>query len=149
MTCWLTTPSHYLNQCWLIIKKSWHDLFSFVNTKMINVIQRKKIRKIFTSPTYKYLSGFAVISDIYGSLIRNKTTSTKYCLTQWIWKLSRALKSLSKAVYGKFHGFGGQSKRNYLQDRANFHRSWIWQIVPIFNTGHIYQRVFVTCVETN
>ena len=38
------------------------------------------------------------------------------------------------AVLGKFHGFGGHSKCNSLQDRVNFHRSWAWAIVPIFNT---------------
>ena len=39
---------------------------------------------------------------------------------------------LSKAVPGKFHGSGGHSKCNCLQDRANFHRSQAWQIVRIF-----------------
>ena len=36
---------------------------------------------------YKVLSSFTVISDVYRSFIPNKTTFTKYCLTQWIWKL--------------------------------------------------------------
>ena len=35
---------------------------------------------------------------------------------------------------GKFYGSGGQSKRNCLQEQANFHRP----IVPIFNTATIY-----------
>ena len=39
---------------------------------------------------------------------------------------------LRKAVPGKFHGSGGHStKWNCLQDRANFHRPWVWQIVLI------------------
>ena len=44
------------------------------------------------------------------------------------------LNPLSQAVPGKFHGSGGQSKCNCFQDKANFYRSWAWQIVLIFNT---------------
>ena len=40
---------------------------------------------------------------------------------------------LSKAEPGKFHGYGGQSKRICLQDRVNFLRSFLWQIVLIIN----------------
>ena len=42
---------------------------------------------------------------------------------------------MSKAVPGKFHGSGGNSKQNCLQDWANFHRSQAWQIILIFNTA--------------
>ena len=41
---------------------------------------------------------------------------------------------LSKTVPRKYHGSGGQSKCNCLQDRANFHRSRAWQNFLIFNT---------------
>ena len=41
---------------------------------------------------------------------------------------------LSKTVPGKFDGYGGHNKHNYLQDWANFYRSQAWQIVLIFNT---------------
>ena len=44
--------------------------------------------------------------------------------------------ALSKAVPGKFHRSGGHIKRNCIQDRAIFHRSWAWQIVPCFNTAY-------------
>ena len=40
---------------------------------------------------------------------------------------------LSKAVPGKLHVSCGHSKRNCLQDRANFHRFLAWQIVLISN----------------
>ena len=40
---------------------------------------------------------------------------------------------LSKEEPGKFHGYGGQSKRICLQDRVNFLRSLLWQIVLIIN----------------
>ena len=64
-----------------------------------------------------------------GPFIPCKITFTKYCIThQELWN------PLSKAVPGKFHGSGGHSKRNCLQDRANFHRSRAWQIVLIINT---------------
>ena len=42
---------------------------------------------------------------------------------------------LSKAVSGKYHGSGGQSKRHCLQDQANVHMSLAWQLVLIINTG--------------
>ena len=62
-----------------------------------------KIGKLFTGPTCKLLSScficFYILYSIY----------TKY--------------TLSKAVPDEFHGSDGQSKRNCLQDRANFHRS--------------------------
>ena len=46
--------------------------------------QCKKLGKIFTGPTYQLLLSFAVILDVYRSFTINKTTFTKYCLTQWI-----------------------------------------------------------------
>ena len=36
---------------------------------------------------YRSLLGFMVISDVNRSFIPNKSTFTKYCLTQWIPKL--------------------------------------------------------------
>ena len=36
---------------------------------------------------YKLLVIFIIISGVYRSFIPKKTTSTKYCLTQWISKL--------------------------------------------------------------
>ena len=41
---------------------------------------------------------------------------------------------MSKSLPSKFHGSGGHNKRNYLQHRANFHRSRAWQIIIILNT---------------
>ena len=52
--------------------------------------QCQKLGKLFTGLTYKLLSSFIVISHVYSSLIQNKTTFTKYCLTQWISKLPRS-----------------------------------------------------------
>ena len=76
--------------------------------------------KIIAGPTYKLLLSFAVIPDVYRSYIPNKTAFTKYmyCLTLWISKPQSR-----------------HSKYKCLQDWANFHRSWAWQIVLIFNTS--------------
>ena len=82
-----------------------------------------KIRKIFRSPTYMLLLNlYMVISDVYRSFIPNKT----------------------KAVPGKFHRSGGQSKRNYLQDRTSLHTSWVKQIVPVLNTAYYFCQVITT-----
>ena len=40
--------------------------------------------------------------------------------------------TLSKAVPGKFHRSYEHSKRKCLQHRANFHKSWVWQILLHF-----------------
>ena len=47
--------------------------------------------KIFTGPTFKLL--MSLISDIYRSLIPDKNTFTKYCISQGISKFTGALKS--------------------------------------------------------
>ena len=54
----------------------------------ITVYQSQKWAKIFTGATYKLFFSFSVISDVYRSFIPNKSTFTKYCLTQWISKHS-------------------------------------------------------------
>ena len=95
---------------------------------LMMLLQWQKIRKIFTVPRYKLLLSFTIISYVYRSLIPNEATFTKCCLPQGISKLWNLL---SKAVLGKFHESGGYSKRDCLQDRANFRRSWSWQIVLI------------------
>ena len=82
--------------------------------------------------TYKLLLSVIVISDVYRSLLPNKTIFTKYCLTQWVSNGSlKSTNSLSKEVPGKFHWSGRHSKHNCLQDRAKFHRSRTRQIVFI------------------
>ena len=46
---------------------------------------------MFTGQAYKLRSSFAVISDVYRSLLLNEITSTKYyCLTRWISKFPRS-----------------------------------------------------------
>ena len=101
------------------------------------IYQCKKIGNIFT--VRKLLLNPTAISDIFMSFIPNKTTYTKDWLTQWIFKVPWELWSpLSMAVPTKFQGSGGHSKRNCLPDRANYYRSWAWQIVLIFNTAHTH-----------
>ena len=75
-------------------------------TYMSSYQQCKKLGKIFTSPTCKLILSFMVISDVYRSFIPNKTTFTKYCLTQVDFKALQLWNPLSKGVPGKFHGSG-------------------------------------------
>ena len=78
----------------------------------------KNIYRSYVQVTFN----FPVISYINSSFIPNKTTFTKHCLTMCI------------STFPKFHGSGVHSKRNCLQDQANFHKSRAWQIVLVFNT---------------
>ena len=94
-----------------------------------------KTREIFTGSVYKLFLSFTIITEIYRPLIRNKTVSTKYCLTQWIFKTPSELWNLlNKSVPDRLDGCGGHSKRMCLQDRDHFHKCRAWQIVLIFNT---------------
>ena len=93
------------------------------------------VSKVYTGLIYKLPLTCGLISDVCRSFIRNKTTFTKYCLTQWISK-HVLWNPLSKAVPGKSKRSGRHSKHNCLQDQANFHRSWARQIVLIFNTAY-------------
>ena len=45
-----------------------------------------KIRKFFYRSVIKLFLSFTVIWDVHSSFIRNKTTFSKYCVTQRIWK---------------------------------------------------------------
>ena len=101
--------------------------------------QCKQLGKISTGPTL--LSSFTVILDAYRSFIRSKTTFTKYCLTKWISKLPGP-----RGVWRLASGW--HSKRNCLQDRANFHRSRVWQIVLICNTGKDIAAACGCCVKS-
>ena len=47
---------------------------------------------------------------------------------------------ISKAVCGKYHGSGGYTKHNCLQDWANFRA---WQIVLTLNAATVYTLKFV------
>ena len=87
---------------------------------------------------------YMVISDVHRSFLLNKTTFTKYCLTQWSsklpgsfeihWAWSNEIHWVIRQYLVNFHRSGRRSKGNCLQDRANFHRSRAWQIVLIFHT---------------
>ena len=79
---------------------------------------------------------YMVISDVYRSFIRNKNTFTESYSVDF--KAPRKFwNPLGKAVPGKFHSSDGHSKHNSLQDRANFYRSRVWQIMLIYNTVYI------------
>ena len=55
----------------------------------INFVSVKNLREIKEKVTLSFM----VISNVYKSIVSNKTTFTKYCLTQWISRLPGALKS--------------------------------------------------------
>ena len=91
---------------------------------------------------------FTVIPDVNVSLIPNKNHVHSVISYSVDFKASRELwNQPSKAVPGKFHGSREHSKRKFLQYRANFRRSWTWQI---FNTVHIfYQSHGLTRAQNN
>ena len=60
---------------------------------------------------------------------------------------SGALKSTEYLV--NFMGLGRHSKCNCLQDRANFHKSRAWQIVPILNTAHVNRQQTTTWTKAD
>ena len=89
-------------------------------------------------PYSTILQCFMLISDVYRSFIQNKTTFTKYCLTQWISKLPRSFEIHWVRQYlANVMGLAGMLNTRFttqgLQDRANFHTSRAWQIILIFN----------------
>ena len=102
---------------------------------MMNTFSVSKIRIIFTGPTYKSILSFAITLDVYRSRLYSKTIYTKYCLIRWISKLSGIFKIHWVRQHLVNHGSDGHSKRKFLQDGVNFHRSRAWQIVLIFNTA--------------
>ena len=82
----------------------------------------------------------------FESLIPNKTTFTKCCLTQWISKLLGSFENpLSKTVPDKFQGFVRHSNYSCLQERAN------WQIVLNFDTVSylVSMNSLMPCSSTN
>ena len=73
------------------------------------------------------------------SFIPNKTTFTKYHLTQWISKLVGSFEIHWVRQYlVNFMGLAGIFREcNCFQAEANFYRYWAWLIVLIFNTAII------------
>ena len=72
---------------WLHVLSLHQTTHPSIHPSICPFVQCQNVWIIFTGPMYKLLSRFTVISDVYRSFIRNKTTFTKYCLTQWISKL--------------------------------------------------------------
>ena len=91
-----------------------------------------------TAPNhYIYITWSSTMTPYGGSRSQVSKTNVCFCycklLTPYRCYCSRELwNPLSNAVPGKFHGSSGHSKRNYVQDRANCHRSRAWHIVLIF-----------------
>ena len=105
-----------------------------------------EIGKMFQGLMYKLLLNLRVVWNVYMSFILEKNNiylvliySVDFKALWDIWN------PLNKAIPGKFHGSGGHSKCNSLQDRANLHRSWVKQIVLILNSvNHVKpQRVMI------
>ena len=118
--------------------------------------QCQTLGKIFTGLKQKLLLSFTVIWDVYWSFNTNKATSTRCCLTQWISKLHRSFE-IHRIIQCLLNSWvWRKSKRNSLQDRANFHRARAWQIVLIFTRGQYWPSGIViawvclcVCVSVN
>ena len=96
--------------------------------------QCQKLGKIFIGLTDKLLLSLVVITTIYRSSTPNKTTFSKYCLTQWISKLPRSIEiHWIRQYLVNFMGLAGMLNTSVCKT-VNFHRSWAWQIVLNFNT---------------
>ena len=137
--CYINT-CHYnkeINQYKLLTKQCIHKILfpnwfatSKTNTTLTllraknNSLQCQKLEKIFNLHT-SYFWSLQPFKIFTGPLFQI-TLHLKSSVTQWIYPLS-------KAVPGNFHGSGKHSKQNCLQDQTNFHGSWAWQIVLIFN----------------
>ena len=91
--------------------------------------QCQKLGKKFTGPMFKLLLRFTVISNVYRSCMPNKTTSAKYCLTQWISKLPGSFEIHWVRQY--LVNFMGLLDIANAKDRA-------WQFVLNFNTAFTY-----------
>ena len=88
--------------------------------------QYQKLGKIFTGLMFKLL---------YWTFIQNKTTLTKYCLTQWISKLLWSFEVHWVRQYlVNFMGLAGIIKAIFT-DQVNFHRFQAWQNILIFQHG--------------
>ena len=78
-----------------VSKQSWGWWFDTPSSSLwhhCNGICRSDVQLLFS---------FMVISDVYRSCIPNKIRFTKYCLTQWVYRLTQWMESwnpLSKAV---------------------------------------------------
>ena len=89
--------------------------------------------KMLTGPTQNERLNFMIISDVYRSFF----FEIKLHLLRTVWlnafeSFRELWSSLSNAVPGKFYGSDKYDKCKSLQDRANFHRYWAWQVVLIF-----------------
>ena len=74
----------------------------------------------------------------------------KYYLTQWISKLPGSFEiNWVRQYLVNFNGSSGHSKCKCLQDWANFHRFWTWQIVIIFNTAFVVKISMLTLAMPN
>ena len=81
----------------------------------------KKLGKISVGQIYRLLLGFAIISDFYMSFIPNKTTFTKYCLTQWISKLPGSFEIHWVTQYlVNFMGLAGIVNTNVYKTKPTF-----------------------------
>ena len=79
MACWLTAPSHYLNQCWLIISEvQWHSYYRgrAVSQKM----PQPSVTKIYLKITYlKLHSNFPGANELTNDIFQD------YFTGQFIW----------------------------------------------------------------
>ena len=105
------------------------------NGSLISTVS--KLGKIFTCPTYTlelydHFRCLHVLCSKYNYIHQVLSYSMDFKASQDLWD------PLSKAVPGKFHGSGGHTKHDLLQDWANFHRSRAWQIVLFFNTDIVF-----------
>ena len=99
-----------------------------------------------------------VISDVYRSFIRNKTTFTKYCLTQWISKLPWSFEihwvrhylvnftCLAGILYNYLHDLEGQANFHMPQACSNF-LYWILKYILLMIAWYEwYPKTLITLV---
>ena len=120
----------WLTKCTISMWASFN--VSALTTWKTTDMQRQRLGKIFTGPTYKLLLRFIVISYVYRFFIPNKVTyiykvmsySVDFKAINWVTQCLEIFTGLVGIVNATVH-----------KTKPIFHRSRAWQIFQIFNIG--------------
>ena len=98
--------------------------------------QKNCKNKYLQVPRVSYFWAFRSFEMLTGPLFQIKLHSWYTALLNGFQSFPEVRNPLSKAVPGKFHGSGGHSKHNCLQDRR------VWQIVS-FLSQYVYIYIYI------
>ena len=156
MDCCLTAPSHYLNQCWLLIGEIlWHSPQSnFTANAQATILYTVMSLKFTLLKSLPHLPGSSELIFIHGWMNNYQTILWLSLILMWLhihaklkWISNSNVDPDNKVFSGSHRSNTGISSTQYEQIPI-IRGAWPFWLTPFFSVNNILAGVWLNCISS-